>query len=181
MLHSCNTPIDLSIVFSHFVVILQHFLTNRCISATPSVKSELSISPLASRPLKMPRQPLKAFEPFERLEAFEPHWSHWRPLKLYSAIEPFEPIVLPQFNARLSGLWTECSQICQLNAHRCSGYLVVYVQWSMPAVEAPLVMYLLIYYTLANVSTKNEAIYSPTQHIVVATVTHERHRSHGQD
>ena len=51
----------------------------------------------------------------------------------------------------------------------------------MPAVEAPLVMYLLIYYTLANVSTENEAIYSPTQHIVVATVTQVWQGRYDQD
>ena len=47
--------------------------------------------------------------------------------------------------------------------------------------RGPPVVYLLIYTRLANVSTKKEAIYPPTQHIVVATVTQVWHRSHGHD
>jgi len=45
----------------------------------------------------------------------------------------------------------------------------------------PCVIYLLLYYTLATLSTKKEANIPPTQHIVMATALPMGHTSHTQD
>ena len=142
----------------------------------------LSISPFLSllnlETLPPPLNPsegvwtsLNTLKPLNLFDGLWPHWSHWRPLKcLWTHWTDRTP---EHLSSDSNGPCAECSQICQLIARRCSGYLVVYVQWSMPATEATRLLYLLVYDALASLSTENGVILSitlckrpPPQHIV---------------
>lgn len=125
LLHICN-------ITAKGVAFLQHPCRSlhfyHCWAWAPLLWPAASISAGAFEGLWTSLNPLKPLSLCEGL------WSHWRPMK---PLNPLNRSYSQQLNAGLAGFSTECSQICQLIALRCSVYLVVCVQWSMPTTEAP--------------------------------------------
>jgi len=133
LLHICN-------ITAKGVAFLQHPCRSlhfyRCWAWALLLWPTASISAGTFEGLWTSLNPLKPLNLFETIEGL---WSLWRSLKPMKPLNPLNRSYSQQLNAGLAGFSTECSQICQLIARRCSGYLVVCVQWSMPTTEAPLV------------------------------------------
>ena len=143
------------------------FLKMCGIYATPcSIKSDQVLNPTLLTQIS--RASPASFEPLwtpwslwaslNALKAIEPHWRSLKPAFHWTLWLDRPGVV---FQTHLLGLLCfRVSQIYHWSHYSTTVYLVTELVWSNPLLGAPHLVYLLIYTRLANVSTKNKAIFS---------------------
>ena len=119
-----------------------------------------------SRSLGPPRNPLNLFEP---LEAFEPLWTPWRPLNLIEGHWRLRSPLNPLTRSARSHFSDSPLRVTVFSG--IPNIPLIALQYHCVLGNRPSVIestgrgsphhYLLIYYTLATLSTKNEANFSP--------------------